>query len=476
MTDSLDPKLIVINREKRQRREFTVDDLIPSIRNHGIIQPIVVIRDTLELVAGERRLTAALELELTEIPVRFYDTLSELQKLEIEFEENIKRRNLTWQEEAAAAYQLHQMYVQKSDSLHYPKGRDEEVEPKWTIEASAERMNISRRSAGRYIDLGEALEAGDESIAKIDTISAAHSALLRRKERNKAETVQRIMEMATRPKPVAKPTVGSSSNDSTEVASEPAPPAEPEPVPFSIIQADMTQFLAEYSGPKFNFIHLDLPYGVKLQGQAGQAGFEGGGYESSPEIYWHLLDAICTHWGNFMFPNAHIMTWFSFLGNDGEGFYSQTVEYLERRIPGLEFDRNPLVWMKTDNKGILSDANRRARNICEFALMGSTGDRRIVKAVANAYGCPTVKTKDGIHTNEKPVSMLSHFFTMFVDGHTRLIDPTAGSGSAIRVAEQLGAEAAIGLEFNPEFAERAEAKLKQERVLRNISKKATSND
>lgn len=88
----------------------------------------------------------------------------------------------------------------------------------------------------------------------------------------------------------------------------------------------------------------------------------------------------------------------------------------------------------------------------------------MVGAVANAYAAPTVRDR---HMSEKPEPVLNHFFRMLVDEHTRLLDPTCGSGSALRSAESLKAENVLGLEINPEFAERARLALAQSRTLRS---------
>jgi tRNA G10 N-methylase Trm11 len=44
---------------------------------------------------------------------------------------------------------------------------------------------------------------------------------------------------------------------------------------------------------------------------------------------------------------------------------------------------------------------------------------------------------------------------MVVDENTRLLDPTCGSGSALRAADRMGAASVLGLEVNPEFASNA---------------------
>lgn len=76
-------------------------DLATSIKEHGIIQPLIVIKDGdgYELVAGERRLRAAKVINLKEVPV-IIRSAKELKKLELALVENIQRDNLNVLDEA----------------------------------------------------------------------------------------------------------------------------------------------------------------------------------------------------------------------------------------------------------------------------------------------------------------------------------------------------------------------------------------
>ena len=56
--------------------------------------------------------------------------------------------------------------------------------------------------------------------------------------------------------------------------------------------------------------------------------------------------------------------------------------------------------------------------------------------------------------------MLRHFFRMIMSEHTMMLDPTCGSGSALRAAQSLMARRVLGLEVNPEFAALARLALK----------------
>jgi ParB family chromosome partitioning protein len=65
-----------------------------SMRTFGLMNPILINKRG-ELIAGQRRLESAKNLGWKTIPVIIVDKESELQKLELEIEENLHRRNLT---------------------------------------------------------------------------------------------------------------------------------------------------------------------------------------------------------------------------------------------------------------------------------------------------------------------------------------------------------------------------------------------
>ncbi|ABS67082.1 parB-like partition protein [Xanthobacter versatilis] len=91
---------------RNPRRTFLeegLDDLTASIREKGIIQPIVVRQlngsDSFEIVAGERRWRAAQRAALHEVPVVVLE-LSDREALEVAIIENVQRADLNPVEEA----------------------------------------------------------------------------------------------------------------------------------------------------------------------------------------------------------------------------------------------------------------------------------------------------------------------------------------------------------------------------------------
>jgi len=94
---------------RRSFAEEELGDLAQSIREHGIVQPVVV-RPTgqngrHEIIAGERRWRAAQKAGLTEVPVIIRD-VSDRVALELAIVENVQRADLNPIEEAAGYQQL----------------------------------------------------------------------------------------------------------------------------------------------------------------------------------------------------------------------------------------------------------------------------------------------------------------------------------------------------------------------------------
>lgn len=86
-----------------QFNEEKLSELIKSIKEKGVIQPVLVrkVHDGYELIAGERRLRAAKRLQLENIPAIIKE-VSDVDALEISLIENIQREELNPIEEANA--------------------------------------------------------------------------------------------------------------------------------------------------------------------------------------------------------------------------------------------------------------------------------------------------------------------------------------------------------------------------------------
>lgn len=110
------------------RRNFDADalqELADSIREHGIIQPVIVEKHegSYRIVAGERRTRAARIAGLSKIPVIIRNYTDE-RRLEVALIENVQRQDLDPMEEAAAYKRLMDMSKLSQEELSLRVGKN----------------------------------------------------------------------------------------------------------------------------------------------------------------------------------------------------------------------------------------------------------------------------------------------------------------------------------------------------------------
>lgn len=121
------PVSLIVPNPKQPRRHFdhaALEDLVSSIKEHGVIEPLVVTRGDAgyELVAGERRLRAAQIAGLETVPC-VVRTATEREKLELALIENVQRQDLNPIEEATAYQRLMDEFGLTQDQVSTKVGK-----------------------------------------------------------------------------------------------------------------------------------------------------------------------------------------------------------------------------------------------------------------------------------------------------------------------------------------------------------------
>lgn len=129
----------------------------------------------------------------------------------------------------------------------------------------------------------------------------------------------------------------------------------------------------------------------------------------------------------------------------------------------------PLVFRKNFSAQVLK-ANMKIVGNCEYGLVlyrdklpkfNNNG-----QMVFNCFDWPRELGAKRIHTTQKPIPLLERLIEIFTDKGDVVIDPTAGSGSTLRAAANLGRRA-YGFEVNKEFCNAAK-KYMLSRVEQNL--------
>jgi ParB family chromosome partitioning protein len=119
--DRITPSLF---QPRRAFDEAKIEELASSIRNQGIIQPLVVRRkgDGYELIAGERRWRAAMKAGLSRVPVVVRDA-SDHEALQLALVENLQREDLNSIEEANGYRRLQQEFQWSQEEMAEKVGK-----------------------------------------------------------------------------------------------------------------------------------------------------------------------------------------------------------------------------------------------------------------------------------------------------------------------------------------------------------------
>lgn len=398
---------ILINREERVRKEWPagkIEALAESISRLGPIHYPIITREMV-LVSGETRLEAYKLLGWDRCTVTWSDSIEEDELLSIELEENVKRTDLTWQEQCDGVKRYHELQLRR--------------EPEWTLDQTADGLGLSQGTVSEYIQIAKAVADGNQRVIDAPKLSTAKGIVRRATERKLSDETALLKLI---------------EGDIEDVN----PPSSP------ILNVDFIQWVNSYAGLPFNLIHCDFPYGINADKFNQGAGAELGAYKDDFDTYSSLIKTLCGNKNRLLGDSGHLIFWFSMK------FYDYTLRALREHF---WIDPYPLIWHKSDNKGTLPDPQRGPRRVYEVAFLCSHGDRKIISPVSNVFSGPTQRS--GEHMSEKSEDMLSHFMRMLVDEHTRLLDPTCGSASALRAADKLGAASVLGLERDPEFAANA---------------------
>ncbi|MEL6921628.1 MAG: ParB/RepB/Spo0J family partition protein [Pseudomonadota bacterium] len=112
------------NQPRRRFEEGPLDDLVASIKEKGVLQPLIVrpTGDDYEIVAGERRWRAAQKAQLHSLPV-LVRAFSDTEVLEVAIIENIQRADLNPIEEAAGYKQLMDRFGHTQDKMAEALGK-----------------------------------------------------------------------------------------------------------------------------------------------------------------------------------------------------------------------------------------------------------------------------------------------------------------------------------------------------------------
>lgn len=390
----------------RFRKELgEIEELAQSIKTKGLINPITV-DEKVSLIAGERRLRACLFLRWEEIDVVVKKGLSDDQKKELEIEENIKRKSFTWQEEILAKLKLHDLKCKiygKAVKGHKTGG--------WRLEDTAEALGEAIGSISEQLQLARHLP-GSEELAPNDP---KFPELFREHSRDTAfRKLKKIQEVAVR-------RVLAERQREIHGLS-------------NVICGDAIEEMKKLGTGSVDLVLTDPPWGINVEKSAELTTqkkglvsvMEGEVFRDDAASALALMERAIPEMSRVLKNERHGFLFF------GIEHYQSLLELLRKHFDYV--DVCPLIWDRGVGGGAAPRYKYRFVNRYEPIFHFWKGQRELNRVSYNVLHYKGVQAEKRIHPTEKPVPLLRWLVQVCTLPGETVLDPFAGSGSAIIAA------------------------------------------
>jgi len=408
----------------RYREEYDVEDLLESIPEVGILQPISVLDlggSKYRLVTGGRRYTACAELSTGTIPALIYTDLSELSIREIEFLENYQRKDLTWQETNKQTAGLHKLMM--------------EMHPNdWSQRKTAQILDRAVGGINRVLQLATMIE-NFPYLATLPTEDQAVRGARKLMEGALAKSMAKEHE--------AKATLSPAEAD--EGWEEDAFIATSRHAANHFRIGDCIVSMKEMSDsdlrPPIALVEVDPPYGIDLKEQ--KKGDTDHALDKYNEIeradYQQFTLAVCEAIYDCTPDNTRIIYWF------GIEYYSVVKAALEET--GFSVDPIPCIWTKAAGQTNSPDLYLARTWEPFFVATKGKGTPIVKRGRSNVFNFPTVSAQRKYHPTQRPIELMEEILDTFAFPGAIVMVPFLGSGVTLRAAYQKGINA-FGWELN----------------------------
>lgn len=407
-------------REDRVRRDFdpeALEELADSIADFGLIQPPVLESDGRTLLAGERRLRAIRlladrgkgfpfngeHLQPGRLPVLVASEMGEADRLEVELHENLKRKDLTWQERARGRAQLHELRTRQAEANGETHTYGDTAEEVWPNNSKARLQGARVRR-----EIGLAAWLDDPDIASAKNSREAEKVLERKLERGKRQALAR------------------------EVARAPVE------TPHTPLHGDLRDVLPTLDAGTFDVIVADPPYGVGAHDFRNQSA-ERHAYDDSPEYADTILETIAREGYRAAKAEAHL---YAFC--DINRFRDVRAIF---QGAGWDVFATPLIWFKGSNIGLLPRHEHGPRRTYEAILFAIKGGRRTLGVRPDVLDVAhDTSVERGAH---KPPELFEELLRRSAEPGNHVLDPCCGTGPIFRAADRYQCTA-TGIEIDAE--------------------------
>lgn len=447
-----------ISEGTRIRKDYgDLDVLAASIKEHGLLQPIVINVSGV-LIAGGRRFRAMRDvLKWTEVPVTYFEFADEVTLRILEREENVRRKPMTWQEEVLSVAEVHEHHKINA-SL---KGE------KWLHQTTGELLNMSRADVTYCLQLADYIRRGDKEImACLRMWDAIHLTVKRRSEestklvakitipRQDTAAAQRVLESTDTTNTdvdLLFAPVGPNAGGVAGIADDgELPGAMPErmtiPLSKMLLKGDCIALLEQIEPESIDHVITDWPYGIDMD-MLDQSNPHGGMKDIDSVRAEHdvienesLHRVIVPLIYRVLKPGGWFITWTDYM--QWQRNYDLAIK------SGFKVQRWPFIWHKTSrcmNQAALVNFTKNH----EPAIVCRKGNANLLTPQQSSIwmGGNEAEERALGHPFAKPFALWNALYSAVAHRGQVVLDPFAGRGSSTIAALQYGLQP-IAIEVN----------------------------
>lgn len=452
-----------VDRKDRVRKEYkNIDKLAASIAENGLIQPLIL--RGMELVAGGRRSMAIETLGITELqhgscagmPGKAgyvsVDELSDIDKLVMELEENFNREDLTWLESAQQIVRIHRLKTKQAIDEN----------KSWGQRQTGALLGTSLGSVNNAVKVITAIEAGNQAVAKADSLTAALQVLLDQLEH---EGLKWLAQTSKIPLPtdgstiavdLSKKPVGMAAlkDDSNWVTSMPAShpsgsgieqdastPGGPIQTILDDIEIPLSKMLFHgdsvkdlmpgFGAESFDIIYTDIPYGTNPDNMEGLENFAEVRDEHQIIENVEMMPKFLAEAYRTLKTGGFCAFWYDLDHHEKLQKWAVAV--------GFKVQRWPLVWVK-QHPCRNQAAQYNFTKTVETAMILRKGNAVLIKPQPRSdFACDgSIERKMYKNPFAKPFELHKWVLNAIAIQGMTVLDPCAGDGSIPRACVNLG--------------------------------------
>lgn len=435
-------EIIVTDRARKSFNEQKLNDLKKSINKVGQLNPICITKDY-QLLDGERRLRALIDLGFESVRVQIMPNLAPDEIKFIELTSNREREDFKWHEELKLKYDLHNYWKQKA----------EKNKSKWGYRDSAEKLECALGGLSTDLKLAEAIISYPDmklssyenksqawaAYKKIcDEIMAIHS--FNTMAEDEKERLEKLKNGTIEKLSINDPgSVGHSDNDvgvnkvgspveQTETNFETETKSKSkEPKAIYVIKR-YQDFLLQIPNESVGFVELDPPYAINFNENYGNIG-----KRKATENDW-TLDNLTEFYSEYlpviyqkMLPNSWIFCW---TGIEHWMLGNQIAEQ-----SGFKVQARPGFWIKPGGE-VNVPKTTMVSNYETFILFRKDQATFNTASFKSTIECATTPGRHKVHQWEKPFDLYEKIFQTFAKPGAIFLSPFAGSGNSMIIAEK----------------------------------------